>query len=329
MSHKILKTLAIVGAAFALGAGAAVAQSYPTHPITVIVPFAAGGPTDVIARIVSENMSKTLGQQLVVENVAGAGGTTGSTKAFGSAPDGYTIVMGHMGTHGAAPAQYKNIKYKPATDFEPIGMAAGTPIVVVARKDFPAKDLKEFVAYLKANGDKLNEGQAGVGSVSYTTCVMFNVMAGAKPTRVPYTGTGPVINDMLAGKLDYACDQIVSVASQVQGGAIKAYAIATDKRSPALPDVPTSAEAGLPEFKVTAWNALFAPKGTPKDIVAKLNDALVKALSDEGTRKRLLDLGAIIPEGRDRSSEYLGELVKSEVERWGKIMAAGGVVAGE
>ena len=329
MSHKILKTLAAVGAAVAISSGVADAQTYPTHPITVIVPFAAGGPTDVIARIVAENMGKTLGQQLVIENVAGAGGTTGITKGFNSAPDGYTIMMGHMGTHGAAPAQYKNIKYKPATDFEPIGMAAGTPIVVVARKDFPAKDLKEFVAYLKANGDKLNEGQAGVGSVSYTTCVMFNVMAGAKPTRVPYTGTGPVINDMLAGKLDYACDQIVSVASQVQGGAIKAYAIATDKRSPALPDVPTSAEAGLPDFKVTAWNALFAPKGTPKDVVAKLNDALAKALSDEGTRKRLLDLGAIVPEGSDRSSAYLGELVKSEVERWGKIMAAGGVVAGE
>ena len=327
MFAKFLKTFAMMGAAVALTAGAASAQNYPARPITVIVPFAAGGPTDVIARIVSEHMGKVLGQQLIVENVAGAGGTTGITKGFQATPDGYTIMMGHMGTHGAAPALYANLKYKPASDFEPIGMAAGTPILVVARKDFPAKDLKEFVAHIKANGDKMNEGQAGVGSVSFTTCVMFNVLAGAKPTRVPYTGAGPFINDMLAGKIDYACDQIVSVASQIQGGAIKAYAIATDKRSPALPNVPTSAEAGLPEFKVSAWNALFAPKGTPKDVVAKLNDALNKALSDAATRKRLEDLGGIIPEGNDRSSAWLGQFVASEVKRWGDVIKAGGVVA--
>jgi tripartite-type tricarboxylate transporter receptor subunit TctC len=326
MFARLLKTVGLLGAAVAFSAGAVQAQTYPTHPITVIVPFAAGGPTDVIARIVAENMGKTLGQQLIIENVVGAGGTTGITKGFQSAPDGYTIMMGHMGTHGAAPALYANLKYKPASDFEPIGMAAGTPILVVARKDFPAKDLKEFVAYLKANGDKLNEGQAGVGSVSYTTCIMFNVLAGAKPTRIPYTGTGPVINDMLAGKIDYACDQIVSVASQVQGGAIKAYTIATDTRSAALPDVPTSTEAGLPEFKVSAWNALFAPKNTPKEIVTKLNDALNKALSDPATRKRLEDLGGVIPpEGTERSSAWLGDFVASEVKRWGEVIKAGGV----
>jgi tripartite-type tricarboxylate transporter receptor subunit TctC len=314
-----------MGAAVALTTGIAEAQNYPARPITVIVPFSAGGPTDVIARIVGEHMGKVLGQQLIVENVVGAGGTTGITKASQAKPDGYTIMMGHMGTHGAAPALYKNLKYKPASDFEPIGMAAGTPILVVARKDFPAKDLKEFIAKLKADGDKLNEGEAGVGSVSFTTCVMFNVLAGAKPTRVPYSGTGPVINDMLAGKIDYACDQIVSVASQIQGGAIKAYAIATDKGSPALPDVPTSTEAGLPEFKVSAWNALFAPKGTPKDVVAKLNDALNKALSDPATRKRLEDLGGVIPEGKDRTSQWLGQFVASEVKKWGEVIKAGGV----
>jgi tripartite-type tricarboxylate transporter receptor subunit TctC len=325
MFAKVLKTFALMGAAVALTTGIAEAQNYPARPITVIVPFSAGGPTDVIARIVGEHMGKVLGQQLIVENVVGAGGTTGITKASQAKPDGYTIMMGHMGTHGAAPALYKNLKYKPASDFEPIGMAAGTPILVVARKDFPAKDLKEFIAKLKADGDKLNEGEAGVGSVSFTTCVMFNVLAGAKPTRVPYSGTGPVINDMLAGKIDYACDQIVSVASQIQGGAIKAYAIATDKRSPALPDVPTSTEAGLPEFKVSAWNALFAPKGTPKDVVAKLNDALNKALSDPATRKRLEDLGGVIPEGKDRTSQWLGQFVASEVKKWGEVIKAGGV----
>jgi tripartite-type tricarboxylate transporter receptor subunit TctC len=324
MTKKLMVGLAAL--VVALAAGSAEAQSYPTRPITTIVPFAAGGPTDVVARIVGDHMSKTLGQQVIVENVVGAGGTTGISKGAAATPDGYTIMMGHMGTHGAAPALYKNLKYDPIKDFEPIGIASGTPIVVVARKDLPPKHLKEFAAHLKTAGDKANEGHAGVGSVSFTTCTMFNVMTGAKPTRVPYSGTGPVINDMLAGKLDYACDQIVSVSTQIQAGTIKAYAIATEKRSPALPDVPTSTEAGLPDFKVSAWNALFAPKGTPKEIVAKLNDALSKALSDPATRKRLLDLGGVIPEGRERSGEHLAQFVVAEVERWGKAFKAGGVM---
>jgi len=310
--------------AFALVAGGAGAQNYPTHPITVIVPFAAGGPTDVVARIVGESMSRTLGQQVIVENVAGAGGTTGITKGAQSKPDGYTIMMGHMGTHGAAPALYPKLRYDPVKDFEPIGLAAGTPIVVVARKNFPAANLKEFIAYLKANQDKVNEAHAGVGSVSYTTCTMFNVMIGVKPTRVPYTGTGPVINDMLAGKVDYACDQIVNLVTQIQGGSIKAYAIATQKRSPSLPDVPTTIEAGLPDFQVSAWNALFAPKGTPKAIVMKLNDALSKALDTEATRKRLLDLGAVLPEGAERTPAYLHDFVAKEVARWSSVLKAAG-----
>lgn len=301
------------------------AADYPTRPITVIVPFAAGGPTDVVARIVGDHMSKTLGQQLVVENVAGAGGTTGITRGFESTPDGYTIMMGHMGTQGAAPALYPKLKYDPTKDFEPIGMAASTPILVISRKDLPAKDLKELIAYLKANEKKVNEAHAGIGSVSHTTCTMFNVMIGIKPALVPYTGTGPVVNDMIGGKVDYACDQIVNLVGQIRAGSIRAYAIASTERSPALPDVPTTIEAGLPEFQVTAWNALFAPKNTPKENVAKLNAALSKALDDATTRKRLLDLGAILPEGKDRSSEALGAFVNSEVERWGKIIKAGGV----
>jgi tripartite-type tricarboxylate transporter receptor subunit TctC len=326
MARRFLAVLGLAATACVLVVASAEAQSYPTRPITVIVPFAAGGPTDVVARIVGDHMGRTLGQQIVVENVVGAGGTTGITKGAAATPDGHTIMMGHMGTHGAAPALYKNLKYDPTKDFAPIGIAAGTPIVVVARKDFPPKNLQELIAHLKSSGDKVNEGHAGVGSVSFTTCTMFNVMTGAKPTRVPYSGTGPVINDMLAGKLDYACDQIVSVATQVQGGTIKAYAIATEERSPALPDVPTSAEAGMPDFKVSAWNALFAPKGTSKEIVVKLNDALSRALSDPATRKRLGDLGGVIPEGRARTPEHLAQFVASEVERWGKTIKAGGVL---
>ncbi len=317
-----MKKALAFAAALALMAGAASAQQYPTKPITVIVPFAAGGPTDVIARIVGESMSKTLGQQLVIENIAGAGGTTGITRGKEAANDGYTIMMGHMGTHGAAPALYPNIRYNPVTDFEPIGMAAGTPILIVARKDFPAANLKEFAAKLKEGQDKLNEANAGVGSVSHTTCTLLHVQLGTKPTRVPYTGTGPVLNDLVGGKVDYACDQIVNLVEQIKAGSIRAYGIATPVRSPALPDVPTTKEAGMPEYEVSAWNALFAPKGTPAPIVAKLNDALVKALDDANSRKRLLDLGGVLPEGNERTSAWLGTFVAAEVDRWGKTIRA-------
>jgi len=310
------KAILMLAALLAFQAQAA----YPERPITLIVPFAAGGPTDVVARIVGDNMSRTLGQQIVVENVTGAGGTTGTTRGAQATPDGYTIMMGHMGTHGAAPSVYPNLKYDPQKDFLPIGMAAGTPILIVARKNFPPKDLKEFIAHLKASSEKLNEAQAGVGSVSHTTCSLLNSLLGAKPTRVPYQGTGPALNDLVGGQVDYMCDQIVNLTPQIQAGSIKAYAIATEKRSPALPDVPTTKEAGLPEFQVSAWNAMFAPKGTPPEVVAKLNAALVKALDDETTRKRLLELGADIPDKAGRSPEALQKLVASEVARWGKVL---------
>ena len=319
---KLLPSFPLLAAlALAVSPGAArAAAAYPDRPITMIVPFAAGGPTDVVARIVSEHMSRTLGQQIVVENVAGAGGTTGITRGAQAKPDGYTIMMGHMGTHGAAPAAYPDLKYDPVKDFEPIGLAAGTPIVVVARKDFPAKDLKEFLAYVKTNGDKLNEAHAGTGSVSFTTCTLFNSLAGAKPTRVAYRGTGPALNDLVAGQVDYMCDQIVNLVPQIEAGTIKAYAVALPERSPALPNVPTTKEAGLPEFQVTAWNAVFAPKGTPPAIVKKLNDALVKALHDPATRKRLLDLGADLTNTAAESPEGLQKLVVSEVARWNKVL---------
>jgi tripartite-type tricarboxylate transporter receptor subunit TctC len=290
----------------------------------MIVPFAAGGPTDVVARIVAEHMSRTLGQQVVVENVAGAGGTTGSLRAAQAAPDGYTIEMGHMGTHGAAPGAYPDLKYDPLKDFEPIGMAAGTPIVVVARKDFPSKDLKEFIAYLKKDSEKLNEAHAGTGSVAFTTCSLFNMLTGAKPTRIAYRGTGPALNDLVAGQVDYMCDQIVNLVPQIQAGTIKAYAVALPARSPAIPNVPTTKEAGLPEFEVTAWNALFAPKGTPKEIVGKLNGALVKALDDANVKKRLLDLGADLSNKAATTPEGLRKLVESEIPRWRKVLATAG-----
>jgi tripartite-type tricarboxylate transporter receptor subunit TctC len=322
---RMLQALAL-GAVACLWGNTLHAEPYPERPITEIVPFSAGGPTDVIARITGEHMSKALGQQLVIENVTGAGGTTGITRGAQAKPDGYTIMMGHMGTHAAAPALYPKLKYDPQKDFEPIGLAVGTPILIVAKKDFPAKDFKEFVAYLKANQSKLNEAHAGVGSVSFTTCALFDSLLGVKPAKVAYRGTGPALNDLMGGQVDYMCDQIVNLAEQIKGGKIKAYAIATEKRSPALPDVPTTKEGGMPNFQVTAWNALFAPKGTPKEVVAKLNDALAKALDDPGTRKRLLDLGGVLPDGAERSSASLAGLVKKEVERWTPILKATGAV---
>jgi tripartite-type tricarboxylate transporter receptor subunit TctC len=318
---------AAVAAAVALAATPASAQNYPARPVTIIVPFAAGGPTDIIARIVGEYFSKTLGQQFIVENIAGAGGTTGITRAMQAKPDGYTIAMGHMGTHGAAPALYPNLKYDPTKDFEPIGLAAGTPILIVARKDFPAADLKEFIAKAKDTSTRLSQAHAGVGSVSFTTCTLLASQLGVKHHRVvAYRGTGPALNDLVGGQVDYMCDQIVNLVEQVKGGAIKAFAIATEQRSAALPDVPTTKEAGLPEYQVSAWNALFAPKGTPKEIVTKLNETLVKALDDEAARKRLLELGSVLPESKGRTPEALSDLVKSEVARWTPILKAAGAV---
>jgi tripartite-type tricarboxylate transporter receptor subunit TctC len=299
-------------------------SEFPDRPITMIVPFAAGGPTDTIARIVGEQMGKALGQSVVVENVAGAGGTTGITRGAQSKPDGYTIMMGHMGTHGAAPALYPNLKYDPTKDFAPVGLVAGTAILIIAKKDFPATNLKEFVAYLKKNPDKVNEAHAGVGSVSFTTCTMLQSILGTKTARVAYRGTGPSLNDLVAGQVDFGCDQIVNVVSQVQAGTIKAFAVASPQRSAVLKDVPTTKEAGLPEFQVSAWNAVFAPKDTPKDVMAKLNGALVKALDDGATRTRLLELGSIIPDRPGRTPEALQALVEKEVARWTPILKAAG-----
>ena len=322
------KLVLVLAAALGVAAASAHAQgNYPQRPVTMIVPFAAGGPTDVIARIVGDHMSRTLGQQIVVENVVGAGGTTGITRAAQAQPDGYTIMMGHMGTHGASPALYPNLKYDPTKDFAPVGLAAGTPIVIVAKKEFPANDLKSFVEYVKKNGDKVNMAHAGSASVSHITGILFSSTINAKPTLVAYRGTGPALNDLMANTVDFMTDQIVNVAPQIQGGNIKAFAIATPERSPALPNVPTTKEAGLGNYEVSAWNAVFAPKGTPEPIVAKLSDALDKALSDETTRKRLLDLGGVIPDASGRGGPALQKLVEAEVARWTPVLKAAGVTA--
>ncbi|TCR61124.1 tripartite tricarboxylate transporter substrate-binding protein [Bosea sp. BK604] len=309
--------------ALAFTGGAQAQGTYPTKPITMIVPFAAGGPTDIIARIVSEHMSKTLGQQIVVENVAGAGGTTGIARALTSTPDGYTIAMGHLGTFSAAPATYPGLKYDPINGMQAIGLAGGTPILIVARKNLEPKDLKEFVAYVKANPDKLNEAHAGVGSVSWTTCTLLKGQLGVpKLNAVAYRGTGPALNDLVSGQIDFMCDQIVSVAEQVKGDNIKAYAIASAERSPALPNVPTTKEAGLPDYQIEAWNGIAAPKGTPKEAVDKLVDALDKALKDETVKKRLLDLGTVMPSAEERTPAGFAALIKRDADKLSPTLAA-------
>jgi tripartite-type tricarboxylate transporter receptor subunit TctC len=301
------------------------AQSYPMRPITIIVPFAAGGGTDVPARIVGEHMSRTLGQQLVVQNVVGAGGTVGSTRAMRADPDGYTIEMGQMGTHAAAVALYPNLAYKPDVDFEPIGLVSAYATVIVARKDLPPKDLEEFVPFVKANFDKLNMSHAGVGSTFFTTCLLLNSILSVKPALVPFNGGAPAMNALMGGQVDYMCADVLTAAPQLQAGTIKAYAIAASERSPELPNLPTTREAGLPEFQAGGWNAFFAPKSTPKPILDKLTEALDKALDDENTRKRLGELAHEIPDKSRRGQEALRALVKSEIARWTPIIKAANV----
>jgi tripartite-type tricarboxylate transporter receptor subunit TctC len=296
------------------------AQDYPTRSITMIVPFAAGGPTDVVARIVTGHMAQTLGQSIIIENVVGAGGTTATARAARAANDGYTLITGHMGTHAASVPLYPKLAYHPEKDFEPVALLAGTPILILAKKDFPAKDLKEFITYVKANTDKMNMAHAGVGSVSYSSCELLSSVLDIKPVGVPFNGTGPAMNALVGGQVDYMCDQIVNAVPQINGGTIKAYAVATLERNPALPDLPTTAEAGLPKYQASAWNAIFAPKGTPAPILAKLNAAAVKALDDENVRKRLLDLGSDIPKTEARTQAALAALVKSEIEKWSAVL---------
>jgi tripartite-type tricarboxylate transporter receptor subunit TctC len=304
------------------GANGARAEDYPARTVTIIVPFAAGGPADITGRIVADIFSRYLGQKFVVENVGGAGGTTGALRAARAPADGYTILSGHLGTNALAPAFYPNLGYDPQKDFEPIGLTAEYPELLVARKDFPANNLKEFIAYAKSNPEKLNVGHAGLGSVSYIGCLLLHSAIGIKPTMIPFTGTAPVLTAMLAGQVDYECDPVLGTLSQIQAGNVKALAIAARKRSPLLPDVPTSHEQGLPEFDIAPFYAVFVPSGTPQAIVDKLVDALGKGLNEEAVKERLAELGAESVEQSRRGPKALADLVKSEAARLMPILKA-------
>ena len=316
--HSIAAALLIMAA----GMGAAQAEDYPARAVTIIVPFAAGGPADITGRIVADIFSRHLGQKFVVENVGGAGGTIGALRAARAANDGYTLLSGHLGTNALASAFYPNLGYDTQKDFEPIGLSAEYPELLVVRKDFPANNLREFVAYAKANESKLNVGHAGLGSVSYIGCLLLNAAAGIRPTMVPFTGTAPVLTAMLGGQIDYECDPLLGTLSQVQAGNVKALAIAARKRSPMLPDVPTSYEQGLPEFDCAPFYGVFAPAGTPQPIIDKLAEALNRGLGEEQVQKRLADLGAEFVEPGRRGPKALAELVKSETARLMPILKA-------
>ncbi len=301
------------------------AQTYPDRPITVIVPYAPGGNTDVVGRIVAEQMSQLLGQKLLIENVAGAGGTTGSARGSRANPDGYTILVGQMGTHAAAVGLYPKLPYDPVTDFEHIGQLSDTPIGILVRKDFPARTLGEFITLLKAAPEKYNNGHGGVGATSHVACLYLTSLIGARSPMVAYRGSGPAFNDLLSQQFDYLCDQIPHTVEHVKSGGVRMLAIAIPKRSGALPDIPTTIEAGLPEFQASGWNAMFAPKGTPATIVNKLSEALRASLDTPATKNRLETIGAILPQDVNRTPDGLRTFVAAEIEKWTPILKAASV----
>ncbi|MGH6665381.1 MAG: Bug family tripartite tricarboxylate transporter substrate binding protein [Pseudolabrys sp.] len=304
--------------------GSAGAQNFPNHPLTMVIPFAAGGPTDVLGRVMAARIGEILGQNVIVENVGGAGGMTGSKKVADARPDGYTMVLGTVGTHAQGQTIYKKPLYNAMTDFAPVGLIAEVPIALLVRKDLPAKDLKEFVAYAKANQAKMQFGSAGAGSATHLGCVVLNTAMGTNITHVPYKGTGPAMQDLVAGRIDFLCEIITTAKPQIDGGNVRALVIMTTQRSSVLPNLPTTREQGL-DVQAYTWNALYAPKGTPADVIKKLNDAMVAAMTTPTVHDRLQGLGAMIV-SKDRSTPaYLAKFTADEITKWAAPIKASGV----
>ena len=302
------------------------AQQYPTKVITMIVPFAAGGPTDTVARLIGAPMSKSLGQQVIVENVGGAGGTLAAGRVATANPDGYTILIHHIGM-STAPALYRKLRYKPTEDFAPIGLINEVPMTIVARNNFPAKDLKEVIAYVKKNKDKVTYANAGLGAASHLCGMLFMTAIQTDLVTVPYKGTAPAMNDLLGGQVDFMCDQTTNTTSQIKAKKIKVYAVTTRERVASLKEVPTAHEAGLPNFEVSVWHGLYAPKGTPKPVVDRLTKALQLALKDKNVIDRFGDLGTAPVEEKRATPEGLAARLKAETEKWGPIIKKAGVFA--
>jgi tripartite-type tricarboxylate transporter receptor subunit TctC len=299
------------------------AQPFPSRPLTMVIPFAAGGPTDVLGRVIAQRMSEVLGQQVVVENVGGAGGMTGSKRVATSAPDGYTFVLGTVGTHAQNQTLYKKPAYDSVNDFTPVALIADVPIILITKKDLPVKDFKEFAAYAKSNQAKMSFGSAGAGSATHLGCVVLDTALGVTVTHVPYRGTGPAMQDLQAGRIDYLCEIITTAKPQADGGSVKALATLSPQRSPVLPDLPTAAEQGTPVEAYT-WNAIFLPKGAPAEIVDKLNDATIKAMDTPAVRERLTTLGANLATPERRTPAYLAKFLTAEIEKWAAPIKASG-----
>ena len=302
------------------------AADFPSKPITIIVPFAAGGPTDTVARLLGQAMGADLKQTVIVENVAGAGGTVGAGRVARADPDGYTLFLHHIG-QSTAPALYRKLPYNAVTDFVPIGLVTDVPMTLVARGNFPPKDLKELIAYVKQNKDKVTYANAGLGAASHLCGMLFMSAIDTDLTTVPYGGTGPAMNDLLGGKVDFMCDQTTNTTGQIKAGKIKVYAVTTKKRVPSMPDVPTAAEAGLPNFEVAVWHGLYAPKATPKAIIDRLNAALKVALKDPTLNKRFADLGTEPVADNQATPEALGAHLKAQIDLWGPIIKKAGAFA--
>jgi tripartite-type tricarboxylate transporter receptor subunit TctC len=322
--RTLLASLAF--AAVVANAGPAPAQSYPSHPITIIVPLAAGGPIDTIARIVAEGMRASLGQPIIIENVTGASGSLGVGRVARAAPDGYTLSLGYLGTHVFNGATY-TLPYDLLNDFEPVSLLVSNPLLIVARKAVPANDLKELVAWLKANPGKASQGTTGVGGSSHVAGIYFQRETGTRFQLVPYRGAAPMMQDLLAGQIDLMFDFAANSLPQVRGGTIKAFAVTAPSRLATAPDIPTVDEAGLPGFYMTAWEGIWAPKGTPKAIVDKLDAAIVRALADPSARQRLTDLGQEIYPRDQQTPEALDALQRSEIKKWWPLIKEAGIKA--
>jgi tripartite-type tricarboxylate transporter receptor subunit TctC len=321
---KFSKTLvaASVLAVSSLVAASAFAQAaWPAKPVALVVPFAAGGPTDVVARAIAASMTKATGNPVIVENKVGAGGTVGTAYVKNAKPDGYTFLLHHIGM-STAPALYRKLSFNPLTDFEYVSQVVDVPMTLIVRKDFPAKDMKELMAYVKANSNKVNLGNAGVGSASHLCGMMFQKALNADLTTVPFSGTGPAMNALLGGQIDLMCDQTTNTVGQIKGGAVKAYAVTTSKRIKALPTTPTLAESGLKDFEVVVWHGVYAPKGTPKAVTEKFNTMVKNALKDPDVVKSFTDLGTeAVPESK-LTPAGLESWLKSEIEKYGPVIRA-------
>jgi tripartite-type tricarboxylate transporter receptor subunit TctC len=321
-----MPTIRVIAAAVALASliAPAAAQTWPARPMTMIVPFAAGGPQDVLGRLMAQRMSEILGQQIIIENIGGAGGVNGSKRVADARPDGYTMGIGSVGTHAHNQTLYKRPAYDASADFAPVGLIAETPVTLITRKDLPANNFPEFVAYSKANQAKMQFGSPGAGASSHIACVVLNHIIGIDPTHVPYRGAALAMQDLIGGRIDYQCEQIVTAKPQIDGGSIKGLAILTKERSPVLPNLPTALEQGF-DIQTYAWTALFLPKRTPDAIVATLNNAVVQALHTPAVRTRIVELGSTVVSDERATPQYLAGFVKSEIEKWAGPIKASGV----